>query len=181
MRTRRLGAILLAGALSAGLAACGDDGGDDEGTALEDVGGGDGEETTTTESSGGDDTGTTDLEDLEDVLTGECAFMVEAAAAFGAAFTGAGDQSFDDVAAGFGELADEAPDELRDDIEVLAEAFQEFADLIGDVDLSDPNAFQDPEVQAAFAEAGEIFDSPEVTEANENFTAFVEENCPAAG
>jgi hypothetical protein len=166
MRIRRLGALTIAALLAGGaLAACGGDDSDDGGTGLEDVEG----------SDGGSDT-TVDVGDLEG-LSGECRVFIEAAAAFAAAFGGGEDADFGDIGDAMREFADDAPDEIRGDVEVLAEAYTEFGEAVGDVDFSDPDAFSDPEVQARFAEAGEIFNDPEVVEANENVTAFTEANC----
>lgn len=170
MRMRTLGAATLAGLLSLGLAACGDDDGGGDETGLEDVDSGD----------AGDEGGDTTV-DLGDVagLSGECEVFAEAALAFGAAFGGAEgeDVDFNDLADAMEEFADEAPDEIRGDIEVLAEAYARFAAEFGDLDFNDPNAFTDPEVQARLAEAGEIFSSAEVTEASENLSAYTEANC----
>jgi hypothetical protein len=166
MRIRRFGALAISALLASGaLAACGGDDSDDGGTGLEDVEGGD------------DSTDTTfDVGDLEG-LSGECEVFVEAAAAFAAAFGGGEDADFGDIGAAMSDFADDAPDEIRDDVAILAEAYTEFGEAVGDVDFSDPDAFSDPEVQARFAEAGEIFNDPAVVEANENVTAFTEANC----
>lgn len=166
MRMRRFGALALSALLVTGLAACGDDDGGD-GDALEDVGSDGGDDTTTTE---GDDE--PDLGDLG--LAGECEVFAEAALAFGAAFGG------DDSEANFGDLADameafadDAPDEIADDLSILADAYRDFDEALGDLDLSDPEAFSDPR----FAEAGAVFSDPAVVEASENVTAFTEANC----
>lgn len=177
--TRRMAGLALASVLAfGGLAACGDDGGDDD-VALEDV---EGEDTGSGSGSGTEDTSETtiDLGDIEG-LSGECEVFAEAAAAFGAAFSGGESSDFGDLADAMAEFADEAPEEIRGDIEVLAEAYATFAEEFGDLDFSDPESFNDPEVAQRLAEAGEIFNSPEVAEANENLTAFTEENCSLEG
>lgn len=172
MRMRRLGALAFSALLAAGLAACGDDDGGD-GDALEDV-------DATDEGDGGGDDEEPDLGELG--LEGECEVFAEAALAFSGAFGGGdSDADFGTLADAMQAFADDAPDEIADDLEVLADAYREFDDALGDVDLSDPNAFTDPEVQAALAEAGEVFNDPEVVEANENVTAFTEANCQAEG
>ena len=58
------------------------------------------------------------------------------------------------------EIADAAPDEIDDDIELVVDRIKEAND--------------DPE------SAEEVFDDPEVTEALENIEAFETENCDAA-
>lgn len=109
-----------------------------------------------------------------------CESLLNAGADFSSALSGE-EADFDDIADGFEELAGDAPDDLQGHAEVLAQAYREFADALGDVDLSDPGVFSDPAVQERFAEAGAIFDRAEVVEANENFTKFAEENCSAEG
>lgn len=172
--SRRLAGLALASVLALGLAACGGDDGDDGDVALEDVEGGD--------SSSDDESSETtiDLGDLEG-LSGECEVFAEAAAAFGAAFSGEGAADFGDLADAMDEFADEAPDEIEDDLRVLAEAYRGFDEEFGDLDFSDPESFSDPEVAARLAEAGEVFNSAEVTEANENLSAFTEANCSIEG
>lgn len=170
MRMSRLGALTLAAALSLGAGACGGDDGDEDASATTTENPADGSEDPTDDAAG--------LDDLD--LSGDCEFLLGAATAFSSAFSGE-EADFDSIAEGFQELSEGAPDELQDDVEVLAEAYREFADAIGDVDLNDAEAFSDPEVQERFAEAGAIFDRAEVVEANENFTNFAEENCSAEG
>lgn len=174
MRIRRPAALALAAVLSIGLAACGDDGGGGDDVALEEV-----DETTTT-TTGDDDTTDTTTADLGDLTSG-CEAFNEAAAAFAAAFGGGADADLGDLAEAMDAFAAEVPDELSDDVEVLAEAYREFAAVFADVDMQDPEAFADPELQARLAEAGAIFETPEVTEANANLESYTQENCPDAG
>ena len=61
------------------------------------------------------------------------------------------------------DAVDAAPDEIKDDVETVREAF-------ADVDLSDPQALTDPDVQ-------ETFTSPEFKEASSNLDAYVKDNC----
>lgn len=109
-----------------------------------------------------------------------CEFLLGTDTDFSSALSGE-DADFNDIADGFEKFADDAPDDLQDDIEVLAGAYREFADAVGDVDFGDPAVFSDPEVQQRFAEAGAVFDRDDVVEANENFTKFAEENCSTEG
>ena len=76
-------------------------------------------------------------------------------------------------------LAGAAPAEIADDFEVMAAAFAEFAQTLADagVDFSDPSTLQSTEGQAALIAAGEAFSAPEVLEASENMSDYLEEVC----
>jgi hypothetical protein len=62
-----------------------------------------------------------------------------------------------------GDAADAAPDEIKEDVETLRDAFE-------GVDLSDPETIGDPEVI-------EKFSDPDLQEAGERITAFTKDNC----
>jgi hypothetical protein len=49
--------------------------------------------------------------------------------------------AFREVSDTFDGLAEEAPDEIASDMDALASAFRALADVIGDVDLGDPDSF----------------------------------------
>lgn len=169
---RRFGALAMAGVLAAGLAACGDDDGGGDAVGLEDVEGG--EDSTDT---------TVDLGDVGDIagLSAECQVLVQAGIAFASAFGGTGDEDFGDLAEAMEEFAGDAPEEIRDDVTILARAYAEFAERLGDVDFSDPEAFNDPELVQRMSEASAIFEEPEVAEASANVEAFSTANCEADG
>lgn len=61
------------------------------------------------------------------------------------------------------DAVDAAPDEIKDDVETVRSAFE-------DVDLADPEALADPELQ-------EKFTAPEFKEASENLEEYVNKNC----
>ena len=184
MRMRRTAALSLAFALSVGLAACGDDdeGGDD---ALEEVDeGGSGESTddTTDDDVDGEDSDIS--EDLGGFAGEGCVefaqAFAEASQAIGGAFSGEGGQAdFTELANFFEEAADEAPDEVGEALNTLAGAYREFGEVLSeqDIDFNDPEAFSDPEVIAAFTEASEAFNSPEVQEASATLEQFTANNC----
>ena len=76
------------------------------------------------------------------------------------------------------EFADDAPEEIRDDFRVIADAYSKIADALADLDL-DPGETPDPEDALKLQEiAGEI-DQAALTEANTNITTWVNENCQA--
>jgi hypothetical protein len=171
---RRVGGLLLAVVLGASLVACGG-GDDDDDAASEDT------DVTTTEASGSDDTSAEDV-DLGD-FTGECADFAEAFAnagsAIGSAFSGTG--TADDLEAlgdYFAEVGDQMPDEIKGDFEVFADAYTEFAQAMADadIDFSDPSAM-DPEQLAQLEAVSEAFSAPEVQEASDNISAYMEEHC----
>jgi hypothetical protein len=163
----------MAAVLCLGLVACGGDDGDN---ASE----GDGDVTTTTTEATGSDTDTTEL-DLGD-FTGECAEFAQAfagaGAAIGSAFSGTGDDDLGSVAEYFDTVAEKVPEEIRDDFQVFADAYGEFAQALADadIDLSDPSK-ADPEAMAQLEALGEAFSAPEVQQASENIQAYVDSNC----
>ncbi len=56
-----------------------------------------------------------------------------------------------------------------------------FDEALGDIDMSDPQAYADPEVQAALAELDTVFDD-EYRAATEAVSQYVAENCdPGVG
>ena len=167
-----MGALLLAGVLATGLAACGDDGGDDDDVTLEDVA----DEADDAADEAGDDASDDVDEALEGVFDSErCQELFGALSGFGAAFGGGDGEEFDfgDFADGFEALADEAP-EIEDELGVLADAYREFDEALGDdVDFSDPETFTSDE----FIEASQAFQSDEVVEAQTAVSEFLDNEC----
>ncbi len=89
-------------------------------------------ETTSTETSGGTETTS------EAGLTGKCQDLVEANQRFGeaAASAGSGDSSdLDSTVAAFNALAEQPPDDLKDDFEALADVMADYAAAFADLDL----------------------------------------------
>ena len=68
------------------------------------------------------------------------------------------DADYEENAAQLEALADEAPDEIEDAMATISDAFDEMADALKDIDMSDPQAFADPDVQQAFADLEPVFD-----------------------
>lgn len=73
-------------------------------------------------------------------------------------------------------IADKAPDDIKDAMRTISEGFALFAEALKDVDMSDPAAFADPEVQAKFQELDDVFDA-DFEAAGEKVSAYVEANC----
>ncbi|MGL6278464.1 MAG: hypothetical protein ACRC50_02775 [Gaiella sp.] len=76
----------------------------------------------------------------------------------------------------FTELADAAPDEIKDDLEVFADQFAEFAKAVQGLDLSGGTTPSAEDVQK-LQEASAAFDDPKLQEASANIEAWAKENC----
>jgi hypothetical protein len=136
------------------------------------------EDTTTDETSTDEDT-TGDTTDLSGVLADEdCAALIAAGASLAQAFAGA--SGSDENSAELEELADKVPDEIKADVQVLANAYAEYAAELQDIGLNageTPTAEQLQQLQAAIAS----IDQQEVTAASERLSAWSQENCSAVG
>jgi hypothetical protein len=173
MNARKLAVLLLA-ALALLVAGCG--GGDEEGgdeaagttdTALV-------EDDTSTETT--DDDGSTATSDDDGIqLEGECAEFAGLSAKLSQALGGTSND-LSSATEVFDELADQVPDEIRDDYEVLAANFRELAEALEGVDLASGET-PSPEVLAKLQEVSQSLDTPAVREATENIEAWAEENC----
>jgi hypothetical protein len=163
---RWLSILVLALALVA--AGCG--GGDDDSSASGDT---TVEETTTTDTS---DDGTTD-----DGATGDfdfadedCQALLGVGATIAAAFSATGESgaNTDELQ----DLASKVPDEIKADVETLAQAFSAYAAKLQDVGIeagATPTAEQVQELQAAIAS----LDQEELTAASQRIEAWAQENC----
>ncbi|MEX2619510.1 MAG: hypothetical protein WD250_04755 [Egibacteraceae bacterium] len=90
-------------------------------------------------------------------------------------------ESIGELADVLDDAADRVPNEISDDFRVLADAYREFTNALGDsdIDFSDPEsaAAMGPEDIAALQAAGEAFSSEELQTATQNIQAFLTENC----
>lgn len=166
--------VLIVSALLLVGAGCG--GGDDEAADDTEVTVTD---TTTDETTTEDDTDTTtDDVDVSGILGDEdCLQLASIGATFAQAFTGATD---DEAAEAFQELVDEVPDEIRADVQVLADWFADYASELRDVGLEEgqvPTAAQLQQIQAALAAT----DQAELTAASERVQTWATENCEGVG
>jgi hypothetical protein len=168
-------------ALAVAGAGCG--GGDDESaadtdtTAITDSIGTD--ETDTDETTTEDETSTdeeTDT-DLGGFASGDCEELVNASSAIGAALSGANTPAEVEAASDrFHEFAEEVPEEIQDDVQVLADVYDRYIDVIADIDLQEgetPSAAQIQQLTAALAS----IDQQAVTEASTNLSTWAQENC----
>jgi hypothetical protein len=167
---RRLAVLLLA-ALALLAAGCGGDDSDssasgDDAAAVET------EATDATDDSATEDDGTSD--DDSAALEGECANFAGLSAKLSSAL--AGTNGVDSAAEVFDEIADQVPEEIRDDYEVLVDNFRELADALKGIDISSGGT-PSPEALAKLQELSGKLDTPEVQQATENIEAWARENC----
>jgi hypothetical protein len=109
---------------------------------------------------------------------GDCASLVAAAASVSQAFAAAGGTDADVEASRelFDEYAANAPDEIRDDLEVLAAAYAEYAEALQDVDI-EPGEVPDAEAIAELQQAIASIDQAEVTAASQAVSEWTTANC----
>jgi hypothetical protein len=167
---RRITMLALVVVLALVGAACG---GDDDDSAAD--------ETKTTDDSatsddGGDDGGSTDIGDFVD---DDCEFLLTGAFQNPLASAQGGDIDFSDEASRLDEVADNAPDEIKDAMKTIADTWDEMADVLKDVDLSDPSSLRDPEVQQKFQQLSEIA-TDDYQAATEQLSTWLQENCTGA-
>jgi hypothetical protein len=134
-------------------------------------------ETTTDETTTDETTTDGTTPDLSGVFADEdCLALVAAAASFSQAFAGASGTA--DQTNAFEDLADKVPDEIKADVQVLADAYAEYAAEIKGIGLEagqTPSAEQLQQLQAALAS----FDQQGVSEASERLSAWAQTNCPS--
>jgi hypothetical protein len=131
---------------------------------------------TTTDETTTDETDTD--ETVGDSLASEdCQELINASASLSRAFGSAGaDSDLEDVSTFFDEFAEEAPEEIREDFQVLADAYEAYAEAIEDIDLQSGQT-PDPEALQQLQEALTSIDQEEVTAASERISAWANENC----
>jgi len=159
--------VLLLAVLALAAAGCG---GDDSSDASGDTDTAVVEETTTedtTEATSGD----------EDVaaLGGKCTELAGIGAKFSQATAG-GQAGLEEVSKLIDELADNVPDEIKDDFQVLAQNYSKLAEAMKGVDLSSgeqPSA----EALAKMQEVAASLNSPEIQQASTNISNWATKNC----
>jgi hypothetical protein len=167
-------------ALALGLAAAGCGGGDDEASDEPDATLTETEtDATTDETTDGETTDETDTGDVGDFdfSSDECQQLAAAGSEFGQAFSGATSGSdLTDEADAFQEFADNAPEEIREDMQTLADAYDEIVQALADIDL-DPGATPDAAQIAALTQALQSIDQTGVQAASERIGTWATENC----
>ena len=154
--------------------------------------------TATTSATGGNDTTTTptttsqtpttdDSDDDDDFSPENCPELLQwandTAAATNAAFAGGGTNSvgFEYTDDYFQEFADRAPSEIRDDIQLFADAFSSFYNTLEELDLdfTDPATLttMDAAMVQKLEDATELMDTPELEAASARIAAYFEREC----
>ena len=167
---RWLAVLVLALALVA--AGCG--GGDDSTASDETTV----EETTTSEdTTTSEETTDTDVDASAILGDEDCLKLASIGATFAQAVTGATDEEATEA---FQNLVDDVPDEIKADVQVLADWFAEYSQKLKDIGLQagqTPTAAQVAQLQVALADTNQ----EELTAASERLQAWANANCDAAG
>ena len=118
------------------------------------------------------------IPDLSDIslpagLPPECEAYATAYLGIFAAVFGGGEVDIDASDEAFGDLRDQVPDELKDDVDVLAASMQPILDVLAEYDFDFTKIMSDPEAAAKL----EAMNTPEVTEAQTNLETYLEGIC----
>jgi hypothetical protein len=134
----------------------------------------------TTDETSTDDTTTDDTTTGTDTdfnfASEDCQGLVAAYVAISGAIGSAGSQDVSGDVEKFREYAEQVPEEIRDDVKVLAAAYGEYIDELQDLGLEAgdvPSAAQLAQLQAA----GQSLGSSEVQAASTRVSAWTTENC----
>jgi hypothetical protein len=169
---RRLSIALVLVALVLAGAGCG---GGDEASGTTDT---TATETTTTEETTTDETtgDETTTDGSGGLASGDCEALVNASAELAQAFVAAGGTGDFGQASEFFDRFD-APEEIRADFRILADAYAQYAGALRDAGLESgqtPTAEQLQQLQQALAS----IDQPNVSAASERISTWVNQNCP---
>jgi hypothetical protein len=136
------------------------------------------EETTTSEdTTTSEETTDTDVDASAILGDEDCLKLASIGATFAQAVTGATDEEATEA---FQNLVDDVPDEIKADVQVLADWFAEYSAKLKDIGLQagqTPTAEQVAQLQAALADTNQ----EELTAASERLQAWANANCDAAG
>jgi len=142
-------------------------------------------ETTETEETTTDETTTDETEDGEaetdasgSFATEDCLEAIGAFSKLGQALAASG-SSTDDVEESsriFQAFADAAPDEIREDFRVLADAYTAYIEVVSGLDLQ-PGEIPSAEQLQELQQAAEPFNRPEVIAASDRVSAWTTANC----
>jgi hypothetical protein len=100
----------------------------------------------------------------------------EVSKALSEATSGTGEAQLDAIVDAYDTFADEAPEEIRDAFKTLAEAFGQYVEALGDIDVS-PGETPNPDDVSKMAEAAKAFSDTRVTAATAEIEAWVKKNC----
>jgi hypothetical protein len=174
MRRTAVEAVVLAaiGALLLTAAGCG--GGDDESAADDQAPAITAQ--ATTESSDEEVTETDQAEAPDFASSANCQKLLTLMANVSGALAGTGAFDVEQTRRIIDEYAETAPDEIRGDFRVVAEAYAKIAGALGDIQIA-PGETPSPEVMQRLQEVASELDQAAVTTANTNITAWVAKNC----
>jgi hypothetical protein len=155
-------------------------GGDDESSADTDTVAVETTDETTTDETTTDET-TTDETTTDDgsggsLASGDCDDLISASAALGRAFSGVESNDLDESTEAFSTFADEAPEEIRADLELMARVYEEYFDAIQEAGL-EPGETPSAEEALAFQQALASVDLQEFSAASQRFTTWAATNC----
>jgi hypothetical protein len=164
----RLAPILLV-ALALLVAGCG--GSDDSAAPAE--------ETTAAQTNASEPTTTTS--ETEDASTSfasaeNCTQLANLSAAMSQAITASAENDLDAQAKLFQEFADQSPEEIRSDFQVIAKAFSTYLEAYAKIDL-EPGATPTPAQIAELTRVAQAFSQADVQQASTNISAWVAKNC----
>ena len=169
---RWLSILVLAVALVA--AGCG--GGDDDSSASDTTTVEETTDTTSDETTTDDDTATTgDFDFADEDCRGLVAAYLGVSQAFAAAAGGSNDE-LQEQAEAFSEFADDVPEEIRADVQTLAEAYGQYIDVLQEAGLQ-PGEIPSAEQAQELSEALQAVGTADVTAASERLGTWTTENC----
>jgi hypothetical protein len=143
-------------------------------------------DTTAVDTTGATDTSSTDTSSSSDTTSDDdaslegCTKLTELSVKFSqalqAASGGSGAPDLQATAKAYEDFADQVPEEIRGAFKTVAAAFETYADVLKDVDLSS-GATPDPDTLAKLAEAAKSLDNAKLTAATTEIEAWAKENC----
>ena len=131
-------------------------------------------ETMSVETTATDSGTSTDDGSIGD-LSGDCAQFAGVSSKIAQSLSGQ-DANMEDAAKAFADIADQVPDEIKDDYQVIAENFSKIAEALKGVDLTNGET-PSPEALAKLQELSKSMDSAEVQQATQNIEAWVSQHC----
>lgn len=138
-------------------------------------------ETETTEMTGTEtEASGTDTNALGFLSSENCQEYLQFVSSYANALSGTGDTDMEEAAQALQEVADQAPDEVKDDFQTLAEFYAKLADAYEGVDLSSgqvPSA----DVIAKLQQLSSELDMAKVGAAGTNISTWLTQNCTPTG
>jgi hypothetical protein len=138
------------------------------------------EDTTTSEETTTESTDTTGSGVVGSGVTEDCLSAVAAFTALGQAVGAAGGgnaANVDEAAQAFSDYADNAPDEIKADLQVLGKAYATYIKAVNDLGLQ-PGDTPSASQLAQLSSASQELATPEVQAAAEHWTAWAQKECP---